>query len=89
VDANYEVRKGNDEMQVVVKKLTKEESVIEVETKTGIKTLTIQETQFGHSYDFFADWVITDDQYNQLEEFVDGIIKKMSGKDNLEVTYDL
>lgn len=76
-------------MKIVVKKLTKEESVIEVETRAGIKTLTIQETQYGHSYDDFAKWDITDDQYYQFEEFVDGIMKKMSGKDNLEVTYDL
>jgi hypothetical protein len=75
-------------MKVVVKELTKEQSLLEVETKSGIKKLKIKKTKFGHSYDDFSDWDITDNQYYKLEELVDSIIERMEGYEDLEVIYE-
>jgi hypothetical protein len=75
-------------MKVVVKELTKEQSLLEVETKSGIKKLKIKKTEFGHSYDDFSDWDITNNQYYKLEELVDSIIEKMEGYEDLEVIYE-
>ncbi|RHW31875.1 hypothetical protein [Oceanobacillus profundus] len=76
-------------MRVTVKKLTKEMSIIEVETRTGTETLQIDRTPTGHSYDDFADWNITNEEYYQLEGFVDTITERMDGKELLDVVYDL
>ena len=76
-------------MRVTVKKLTKEMSIIEVETRTGTEILQIDGTPTGHSYDDFADWNITNEEYYQLEGFVDTITERMDGKELLDVVYDL
>jgi len=74
-------------MRVIVKKLTKEQSLLEVETGSGVKVLEINKESFGYSYDDFAEWDITDNQYYQLQELVDNIINRMKGYDDLEVIY--
>ncbi len=71
-------------MNVNVKKLTKEQSVLEVFKGNQKFDLTIDKTQLGHSYDDFSDWPITDSEYYDLEEFVDSIIKQMEGKNHSE-----
>lgn len=76
-------------MRIIVKKLTKEQSLLEAETRSGIKLLKINKTPHGYSYNDFADWDISDNQYYQLEELVDGIIDMMQGYDDLEVIYEL
>lgn len=75
-------------MRAIVKEVTPIKSIIEVETNSGLKTLEINETLYGHSYDDFAQWDITDAQFERLEELVDSIIKQMEGDDDLEVIYE-
>ena len=75
-------------MKVIVKKLTKEQALLEVETGSGIKLLEINKTVHGYSYDDFGEWDITDNQYYQLEELVDSIIDRMQGYDDLEIIYE-
>jgi hypothetical protein len=75
-------------MKVTVKKLTKEQSLLEVKTGSGIKLLEINKTEHGYSYDDFAEWDISDNQYYKLEELVDGIIDRMQDYDDLEVIYE-
>lgn len=75
-------------MKVIAKKLTKEQALLEVETGSGIKLLEINKTAYGHSYNDFAEWDITDNQYYQLEKLVDSIINKMQGYDDLEIIYE-
>lgn len=74
-------------MNVKVKKISFEESVLEVETRSGVKNLVITKTELGHSYNDFAEWDITDEQYYDLEELVDNVISQMSGKNSLNVTW--
>ena len=76
-------------MKATIKKLNGLQSIIEVETKSGFMTLEINRTQTGHSYDDFAEWDITDNQYYHLEGLVDDVIDKMKGDNDLEVSYDL
>jgi hypothetical protein len=75
-------------MKVIVKKLTKEQTLLEVETRNGIKLLDINKTAYGYSYKDFTEWDITDNQYYQLEELIDNIIDRMKGYDDLEVIYE-
>lgn len=76
-------------MNVKIKKVTFEQSVIEVETRSGIKIISIDKTGSGHSWDDFTDWDITDQQYYDLEEVVDGVMRQMEGTSSLNVTYEL
>jgi len=76
-------------MKVTIKKLNELQSIIEVETNSGVMTLEINRTQTGHSYNGFERWGITDNQYYHLEELVDDVIDKMKGDNDLEVSYDL
>lgn len=76
-------------LDVKVKEVSEEKSVLEVKTKSGLKTLTISKTQFGHSYEDFSNWEISDDNYYDLEELVDKIMDRMSNKSSLNVNYDL
>lgn len=75
-------------MNVKVKKISFEESILEVETKSGIKQLVISKTELGHSYEDFAEWDITDEQYYALEDLVDDVINRMSGHSELNVFWD-
>jgi hypothetical protein len=75
-------------MEVRVKKVSAEESTLEVETESGVKDLVITKTDFGHSYEDFAEWDITDEQYYALEELVDNVIDRMRGLGNLNVVWD-
>lgn len=75
-------------MNVKVKKVSFEESILEVETRSGVKELIISKTEYGHSYEDFAEWNITDNQYYELEELVDNVITKMSGHSELNVFWD-
>lgn len=75
-------------MEVRVKKVSAEESILEVETESGVKDLVITKTDFGHSYEDFAEWDITDEQYYALEELVDNVIDRMRGLGNLNVVWD-
>lgn len=75
-------------MEVRVKKVSAEESTLEVETESGVKDLVITKTDFGHSYEDFAEWDITDEQYYALEELVDYVIDRMRGLGNLNVVWD-
>lgn len=75
-------------MNVRVKKISFEESILEVETKSGIKELVINKTDLGHSYEDFAEWDITDEQYYALEDLVDDVINRMSGNSELNVFWD-
>ncbi|MGR6115868.1 hypothetical protein ACTHHL_04655 [Aeribacillus composti] len=75
-------------MNVTIKKISFEESILEVETKSGIKELVINKTGSGYSYKDFAEWDITDEQYYALEDLVDDVINLMSGHSELNVFYD-
>lgn len=75
-------------MNVKVKKMSFEESILEVETRSGVKELVIKKEELGHSYSDFADWDITDNQYYELENFLDDLIEKMSGRSELSVSWD-
>lgn len=75
-------------MNVNVKEVSFEKSILEVETKSGVKELVISKTAHGHSYEDFAEWDITDNQYYELEELVDSVITKMSGHSELNVFWD-
>ena len=75
-------------MNVKVKKISIEESILEVETISGIKELVISKTKYGHSYDDFGKWDITDKQYYELEELVDYVIARMSDDSELNVFWD-
>lgn len=76
-------------MNVNVKKIEKDESIIEVETRSEVKELVIERTEYGHRYKDFGEWDISDNQYDDLEELVDSITDQMSGKSSLNVSYDL
>lgn len=69
-------------MNVIVKKISFDESILEVYTKNGIKTLVVNKTQYGHSYEDFAEWDITDEQYYALEDLIDYVIDEMRWKTN-------
>jgi hypothetical protein len=75
-------------MKVTVKKLTKEQLLLEIETRSGNKELKIKKNEFGYSYTDFSEWDISDNQYYKLEELVDGIIDRMKDYDDLEVIYE-
>ncbi|MEK4283239.1 hypothetical protein [Ureibacillus sp. FSL K6-0165] len=75
-------------MNVKVKKVSFDESVLEIYTKSGIKTLKITKTQYGHSYEDFAKWDITDEQYYALEELVNNIIERMKNNSVLNVSWE-
>ena len=75
-------------MNVKVKKISIEESILEVETISGIKELVISKTKHGHSYDDFSEWDITDKQYYELEDLVGDVIARMSGHSELNVFWD-
>lgn len=75
-------------MNVKVKKLSFEQSVIEVETRSGIKELIINKTGVGHAYEDFAEWDITDNQYYDLEDLVDDVIKRMDSGTSLNVIWE-
>jgi len=75
-------------MKTTIKKINELQSIIEVETKSGVMTLEINKTRAGHSYNDFAEWDITDMQYYNLEKLVDDIIDKMKGDNVLEVSYE-
>lgn len=76
-------------MKAIIKQLTSEKSIIEVETNSGKEILIIMKTKYGHSYNDFAEWNISDSQYERLEELVSDIMRKMEGSDELEVSFDL
>lgn len=76
-------------LDVKIKKVSFEESIIEVETKSGTKTLTIEKTAVGHAYEDFTDWDISDRQYYDLEELVDSVIDRMRGNSSsLNVSWE-
>lgn len=75
-------------MNVIVKKVTFDESILEVQTKSGIKTLVVNKTQYGHSYDDFSEWDITDKQYYELEDLIDIVIDEMRWKNKLNVSWE-
>ncbi|WP_405101626.1 hypothetical protein [Oceanobacillus sp. FSL H7-0719] len=54
-------------LNVKVKILTHERSVIEVETRGGSKEIFIDKTNFGHAWDDFAEFDISDENYYDLE----------------------
>lgn len=75
-------------MNVDVRKISDEQTIIKVQTNNGIKDLTINKTEFGWSYTDFAEWDISDEQYYDLEELVDNIGNEINGKrSSLNVTY--
>lgn len=74
-------------MNVKVVKVSENESILEINTISGTKTLTINKSQYGHSYDDFSEWDITDSQYYDLEKLVDNVIEKMSGYNTLDVEW--
>lgn len=78
-------------LNVKVKKLTPSESVIEVETRSGVKELVINETEIGYSYNNFSDWDITDKNYYDLEHLVNNvIINRMRYNENsLNVSWEV
>jgi len=76
-------------LKATVTKLTKEKAVIEIKTSKGMNILVINETPHGHSYNVFAEWDITDSQYERIEELADDIMRRMEGSDDLEVIFDL
>lgn len=75
-------------MKVIVKEVTFDKSVIEVETKSGTKQLVISRTPYGHSYEDFAEWDISDKQYYDLEELVDSVTDRMSGSSSLDIEWE-
>lgn len=75
-------------MNVKVKKVSFDESILEVYTKSGIKTLVINKTQYGHSYEDFSEWDITDEQYYALEDLVDNVVERMRGQNKLNVSWE-
>lgn len=74
-------------MNVKVKKVSLEQSIIEVATRSGVKELVINKTPHGHSYNDFAEWDITDQQYYDLEELVDNVMEQMKGNSSLNVEW--
>lgn len=74
-------------MDVKVEKITEEESVLKVKTNSGTKKITINKLPHGYSYDDFAEWDITDEQYYALEDLVDNITEKMRGRSPLNVDW--
>lgn len=76
-------------MKVVVKELNSNKCLIEVSSKSGLKELEILKTDMGHSYEDFAEWDITDDEYYELERLVDDLMKQMSGNSSLDISFDL
>jgi hypothetical protein len=75
-------------MNVTVRKVSENETIIEVQTRNGIKDLSVTKTQFGYSYKDFTDWDISDDEYYALEDLVDNIGDKLLGnKSPLNISY--
>lgn len=82
-----ETKRRNEKMNVQVIELSHEQAILNVETKTEIKALVINKTEHGHSYDDFAGWEITDEQYYDLEKLVDRVIEKMENGSSLNVEW--
>lgn len=78
-------------LNVKVKKLTPSESVIEVETRSGVKELIINETEIGYSYNNFSEWDITDKNYYDLLHLINNvIINRMRYNENsLNVSWEV
>ncbi|ARC72551.1 MULTISPECIES: hypothetical protein [Bacillus] len=77
-------------MKVRVKELNEDKAILEVHTTSGIKELVVSRTQFGHSYDDFSSWDISDQNYYDLEDLVDNVIARMSGTaSSLEVEWEV
>jgi hypothetical protein len=75
-------------MKVTIRKASDNETIIEVQTRNGIKDLVLTKTEHGYSYKDFSDWDISDDNYYDLEDLVDNLGHKMMGnKSSLNVSY--
>ncbi|MFB7140797.1 hypothetical protein ACFCYN_14180 [Gottfriedia sp. NPDC056225] len=75
-------------MNVTIRKVSEEQTIIEVQTRNGIKELPITKTEFGYSYPDFAEWDISDKNYYDLEELVDNLGDKLMGKSSsLNISY--
>jgi hypothetical protein len=75
-------------MNVTIRNVSDNETIIEVQTRNGIKDLVLTKTTHGYSYKDFTDWDISDDNYYDLEELVDNLGRKMMGKrSSLNVSY--
>ena len=75
-------------MNVKIKKVSNNETIVEVQTRSGIKDLTITKTEFGYSHADFSEWDISDKNYYDLESLVEDLGDQMMGKkSSLNVSY--
>jgi len=76
-------------MNVTVRNVSEEKTILEVQTQNGIKELVVKKTEHGYSYTDFSDWPISDDNYYDLEDFVDNLGKKWIGEtSSLRISYE-
>lgn len=75
-------------LKVKVKKVTPEMSELVVTSGEWEKGIEIKKTEYGHSYTDFTDWDITDEEYYNLEELVDDVIRKMVGNATVQVDWE-
>jgi hypothetical protein len=89
VQCEPKINRGGKTMKVIVKKVNSNQSVIEVQTRSGVKELVISKTPNGHSYDDFGEWGISDSQYYDLEKLVDDVMDRMMGvSSSLDIYYE-
>ncbi|MEJ9331135.1 hypothetical protein [Bacillus licheniformis] len=67
-------------MDVKVKKLTEDESILEVHTYCGAKDIVISKTRFGYSHDDFSGWAMSDQNYEDLENLIEEVWERMDGR---------
>lgn len=65
-------------MRIIAEELNFDKAVLNITASNGKKfTLTIEKTDYGHSYEDFDEWDITDREWDFLDGQVESYIEQM------------
>ena len=92
VKNTQESNKELNKLKVVVKEVTKKESILEVETWSGTEILKVTSILFGYTTNDYSSWDITKRNKRDLKQLVENIADLMSKKrverTSLQVIYE-